>query len=297
MKRDINGILLLNKPRGISSNSALQKARALFQAKKAGHGGTLDPFASGLLPLFLGEATKFSQYMLGADKQYLVGIRFGRETTTDDCDGETLNTLPPPDLLNLDWQSVLAHFQGDYQQTPPIFSALKINGKRAYELAREGIIPEIAPRIIHIASCSVIAVNKDYAQLRIRCSKGSYIRAFARDLGRFLNSAAHAETLIREASGHFVLNQAHDLSTLETLSLSERDALLLPIEYALKNIPPLVIPEDKIRFICHGNDIAITATNGLYQLSADGHFLGIGEARDGRLYPKRLLSTEASGVF
>lgn len=288
MKRSLNGILLLDKAAGISSNAALQKARWLYQAEKAGHGGTLDPFATGLLPLLFGEASKFGQYLLGADKGYVVTIRFGRETTTDDPEGDTLREAAIPDLAQQDWTNLLASLGGDYLQTPPIFSALKVHGKRAYELARRGEIPELAPRPVQLHALNLLAVHEEQIVLEVSCSKGTYIRALARDIGRLLDSAAYAEQLQRTAVGKLSLAQAHSLQTIETLAPETRDGLLLPISACLDDMARLAIPAAKIRFIRHGNDIETDADEGEYALYDEGDFFGIGRVAKGRLYPQRL---------
>lgn len=293
-KRALNGILLLNKASGISSNHALQKARWLYRAEKAGHGGTLDPFATGVLPLLFGEASKFGRFLLGADKRYLVEICFGRETSTDDSEGQCLREAAIPELKRLDWQNILAHFQGDYWQIPPIFSALKVHGKRAYTLARSGEIPELAPRLVQLYELNIVQIAAQSIVLDVLCSKGTYIRALARDIGRYLESAAYAKHLQRSAIGHLTLEQSHELSALEALTSEQRDALLLPISACLHNIERLIVPKEKIRFIRHGNDIALEYANGEYALYDAEEFFGIGRVESGRLYPERLcrLSTQ-----
>lgn len=288
MKRAVDGILLLNKAAEMSSNSALQKARWLYQAQKAGHGGTLDPFATGLLPLLFGEASKFGQYLLGADKRYIVEICFGRETTTDDSEGETLREALIPDLQAVDWQAVFAAFQGQYLQTPPIFSALKVHGKRAYELARQGEIPELAPRLVQLHELNLLSIQEKSIAIEVACSKGTYIRALARDIGRHLHSAAYAAALQRTAVGNFRLEKSYSLKALEALAFAERDRLLLPIDSVLINIAKLTVPAEKIRFIRHGNDISTAAAEGQYALYDAGQFFGIGKVQQGRLYPERL---------
>ncbi len=292
--RAVNGVLLFNKAVGASSNQMLQKVRWLYQAQKAGHGGTLDPFADGVLPILFGEATKFGQYLLGADKRYTVRVRFGRETDTDDCEGKVIRETAIPALADIDWAEVLEHFQGNFLQMPPIFSALKVHGQRAYTLAREGKIPELAPRPVHFHEINLLEVGNDFVCLDVLCSKGTYIRALARDIGQYIESSAHAERLTRTAVGNFDLSQACDLTALEPLEYDELDALLLPVDMCVKDLAALTVPADKVRFIRHGNDVAIQAMDGKYALFDAQTFFGVGTVENGRLYPNRLCALSES---
>ncbi|UJF24867.1 tRNA pseudouridine(55) synthase TruB [Suttonella sp. R2A3] len=291
--RALDGILLLDKPIGISSNQALQRVRGMYQAQKAGHGGTLDPFASGLLPVLFGEATKFGSYLLDADKSYEVTLRLGAQTDTDDIEGAVLHRAAIPELNGDNWQAVCDAFLGEQQQMPPIYSALKVGGQRAYDLARRGEHPELAPRSINVSELSVLDFDHESARLRVRCSKGTYIRALVRDIGAYLGSAAHAIALRRVQIGHLPegmhpLEQISDLTdqkAFETL-----DELLLPLTDCVSTLPKLVVPAEKIRFIRHGNDIELLADYpaGEYALYDDDAFFGVGRVAAGRVYPERL---------
>ena len=213
-RKKIHGVLLLDKPVGISSNSALQQARWLYQAEKAGHGGTLDPFASGLLPVLFGEAAKFGRYYLDGDKTYEATLAFGYETDSGDLTGTPTRHAPVPNLDCVDWAALCARFSGAQQQTPPAYSALKIDGERAYDLARRGETPELAARPITIHELHYLGPDPavaDSARFRVRCSKGTYIRSLLQDLATALDSAGHTAALRRLA-----VAQHHDMTPLAT---------------------------------------------------------------------------------
>lgn len=296
--RPVSGVLLLYKTQGESSNQALQRVRKLFMAEKAGHGGTLDPFAQGLLPVLFGEATKFGQYILGADKGYRVDIRFGRETTTDDSEGETTTEKAIPNLFEIDWQQVLSAFIGQQMQVPPAFSALKIKGKRAYELARTGEMPTMPARQITIHSLCLNNIKEDSISVDVHCTKGTYIRALARDIGRYVGSSAFAENLQRTFVGDWGKSaQTSDIYRFKELEQIKNqgdyqalDKLLLPLDSCVRNFTKLMIPPEKIFYIRHGNDIAVNTADGYYALYDQESFFGIGKAKSGRIYPERLCS-------
>ncbi len=292
-KRAIDGILPLDKPVGVSSNHILQKVRCLYQAKKAGHGGTLDPFAEGALILLFGEATKFGRYFLEADKTYHVTMRFGSATDSDDCEGEVIAEAAPPDFAAIDWPTVLAPFHGKIEQVPPSYSALKIAGKRAYALARSGNAPTLPPRQVVINKISLLACDAaaGEATLGVDCGKGTYIRALVRDIARALGSLAYAVKLRRVSCAGissalhpperlFALHDARDNAAL--------DALLLPVETCVAHLPRAEIGAEKFPYICNGNDITTALPSGEYALYTAGRFFGVARARDGRLFPKRL---------
>lgn len=288
-KRAITGIILLDKEKGMSSNFLLQKVRYLYQAQKAGHSGTLDPFAEGVLPILLGEATKFGSYLLGTDKKYRVNIKFGAETTTDDLEGDILKEASIPNLHNLEWDKILEDFVGEIEQIPPIYSALKIKGQRAYDLARKGEKVELEPRIITIYDLKIIELFADSLILEVHCSSGTYIRALARDLGRKIGSAAYAQQLRRLAVGNFSA-PLYKLAELENKNLDILDNLLLSLDNHQWNLAKLEIPEEKLRFIKNGNDIFINNyPNGEYALYYQNKFLGVGKVKDLRLYPQRMI--------
>ncbi|MDO5091144.1 MAG: tRNA pseudouridine(55) synthase TruB [Cardiobacteriaceae bacterium] len=292
-RKPLHAVLLLDKPAAISSNHALQQTRWVYQAQKAGHGGTLDPFATGLLPILFGDATKFGRYFLDGDKAYHVTLAFGTETDSGDLTGEVVRQAPVPDLQQIDWQNVCAHFSGAQSQTPPAYSALKIDGQRAYELARRGETPEMAARDIVIHELRLLHLHENTTEFYVRCSKGTYIRSLVRDIAAYLGSAGHASALRRvEVAGLRdmialkrlrALREAEDFATLHSL--------LLPLDACVAHLPRLDVPDEKYRFIRNGNDIAcVSSHTGEVALYHDGQFFGVGEARGERVYPVRLCS-------
>ena len=230
-KRRINGVLLLDKPKGRSSNTALQITKRLFQAEKAGHTGILDPLATGLLPVCFGEATKYAQYLLDSDKAYVADVQLGVETTTGDVEGEMSSTC---DVLITEsgFQDACTAFVRAYEQMPPMFSALKHNGKALYEYARQGINIERKRRLITIHSIELLAFDAaaQTARIAVRCSKGTYIRTLAEDIARHAGSLAHLTDLRRTATAGFEIADSHSIEQLEALELDGRDALLLPCD-------------------------------------------------------------------
>lgn len=292
--RPVDGVLALDKPTGVSSNQILQQVRRLYRARKAGHGGTLDPFAEGALVILFGEATKFGHYFLAADKTYRVTMRFGSATDSDDCTGQVIATKAPPDFATIDWPTVLAPFHGEIEQVPPSYSALKIAGKRAYALARAGNPVILPPRQVVINSICVVACNASTAEttLTISCGKGTYIRALVRDIARALGSVAHAVKLRRLSCGRISSN-LHPLERLtaldETRGLDALDDLLLPVASCVAHLPRADIAAERMPYIGNGNDIATRLPAGEYALYTDARFFGVGYCRDGRLFPKRLF--------
>lgn len=292
-KKSVHGVLLLDKPVGVSSNHALQQVRWMFQAAKAGHGGTLDPFASGLLPVLFGDATKFGRYFLEGDKAYEVRLAFGAETDTGDLTGQVVRQAPVPDVRAVDWAALCARFTGRQMQTPPVFSALKIDGQRAYELARRGELPEMAAREVVIHEIRVLQVHDAAVDLYVRCGKGTYIRSLVRDMAAALDSAGHAQALRRvEVAG---LREMVALGSLrawrEAEDFAALQGVLLPLEACVRGLPRVDVPDEKFRFIRNGNDIAcVCAHAGEVALYHDGAFFGVGEAREGRVFPLRLCS-------
>ena len=308
-RRAVDGVMLLDKPPGITSNAALQTARRLLAARKAGHTGTLDPMASGLLPLTFGEAAKFSQMLLNADKTYEAGIKLGIQTDTGDAEGKVLSaqSVAIDEAL---LRAVLARFTGEIEQTPPMYSALKRDGKPLYEYARAGIEIERAPRRVTITELTLLAFQKDHFTLRIACSKGTYIRSLAIDIGAALGCGAHLDALRRTRIGDFDLSESVTLDAIEATPPAQRDALLAPADALLKGFPKLELESDSARLILQGQPLclpeqsehassAIAMTNAGIQnpencvrlYSPDG-FLGLGHwKKDGRLWPKRLIKT------
>ncbi len=300
IKRAVNGVLLLNKPVGITSNAALQTAKRLFQAEKAGHTGTLDPFANGLLPLCLGEATKFSQYLLDADKTYRAVMQLGVTTTTGDPEGEVLNTKPV-NVTRTDLNAAIARFIGTIEQTPPMYSALKHQGKPLYEYARAGIEIERKSRSIHIRAIELCALDGSQATINVRCSAGTYIRTLAEDIGKTLGCGAHLTELTRTASGGFQLDQAVNLATLENSDITARDQLLLPVDGLVTYLPRIELNDTESAALLKGQRqilSAYTQLTGLVRAYDSQHrFLGLVELQlDGLAIARRLMTSNLSGV-
>jgi tRNA pseudouridine55 synthase len=238
MRRRLDGILVLDKPTGITSNGALQQVKRLFGAAKAGHAGTLDPLASGVLPVLFGEATKFSSFLLDADKEYLADVQLGASTSTGDAEGEVLSRS----ALEVDdaaIEAALARFRGEHEQIPPMYSALKYGGKPLYEIARQGVTVERAPRRIAIRELEVLGRSAGLLRLRLSCSKGTYVRVLAEDLGRALGTGAYLAGLRRTVAGRFTIEQAVSLASVGEMDGPARDRLLLPLETLLQALPPV----------------------------------------------------------
>lgn len=285
-------MLLLDKPAGISSNTALQEARRLLGAAKAGHAGTLDPLASGLLPLLFGEATKFARFGLDSDKTYLASVRLGVRTATGDAEGEVLDRQSV-DVDAARLASALGRFRGKISQVPPMYSALKRAGRPLYELARAGRTVEREARAVTIHELVLEGREGDLVRLRVRCSKGTYVRQLAEDLGAALGTVAHLEALRRTAAGHYTLAQAVDLERFRALDEAGRQACLLPADSQLAALPVARLGQDEtLRFIQGQAVAAGTVPEGACRvLDAEGALLGVGEAgADGKLRPVRLLS-------
>jgi tRNA pseudouridine55 synthase len=296
--RDVHGILLLDKPAGMSSNAALQRVKRLFFAKKAGHTGSLDPIATGLLPICLGEATKVSAYLLDADKGYRVTVKLGQKTTTGDIEGEVLESLPVPELSEAEVEKLLAGFVGEIDQIPPMYSALKRDGQPLYKLARQGIEVERKARRVTIYSIKLLAMRTDELDLEVLCSKGTYIRSLSEDIGEALGCGAHVAVLRRTLTGGFKLVDAITLEQLEKMRdegpAETLDSLLLPLDSALEEWPAIRLNSEMARYLCQGQAVLVpkAPTSGLVKIYGDeNEFLGIGHIlEDGRVAPKRLLN-------
>ena len=292
IKRNIDGVLLLDKPLGISSNQALQIVKRLYQAAKAGHTGSLDPLASGLLPICLGEATKFSHFLLDADKSYRALVTLGSTTTTGDAEGEVLERLPvtttQPEL-----EAALNKMVGDILQVPPMYSALKHAGKALYEYARDGVDIAREPRPVTIHAIALERFDGEQCEMVVSCSKGTYIRTLAEDIGKLLGCGAHLGGLRRLTTAHFELNDAITIEQLEQMSLEQRDQALLGADAAIEDLPQVSIDADSTFYLLRGQEVWKSGLNieGLFRLySAEGVFLGIGEQTSrGSIAPKRLL--------
>ncbi len=296
-QRDIDGILVLDKAVGISSNHALQQVKRLFRAKKAGHCGALDPLASGVLPICLGQATRFSSYLLGASKSYRASCRLGQTTTTGDAEGELLETRPV-DVDAAKIEAVLPRFRGRIEQVPPMYSALHHEGKRLYQLAREGKQVERPPREVVIEFLEAVSFGENEFVFDVRCSKGTYVRSLAEDIGAALGCGAHLTALRRLAVDDMSLEQAHGFAELEQLAragLEKIDTLLQPVSAALRQFPECRLEAGHSVDIRHGKSIETAGGQaaGLYRLvSVKDGFIGLGEVlADGRLKAKRLMNT------
>ena len=295
--RDIDGIVLLDKPLGLSSNQALQQVRKLFQARKAGHCGSLDPLATGVLPICLGEATKFSSYLLGANKCYRASCRLGQTTASGDAEGEIIETSTVQvDVTQI--EQLLPRFVGEIEQIPPMYSALKHQGKRLYQLAREGKQVERAPRKITIHQLTMLGFDGQTLDIDVSCSKGTYIRTLAEDIGSELGCGAHLSALHRSSVDVFDEADAFRMTQLEDLQaqgMAQLDALLLPVSAALTQFPEIILNASDSLDMRQGRRIGLAATTepGLHRLyTSEGVFLGLGElAASGELSAKRLMNT------
>ena len=291
-RRPISGVFLLNKPLGISSNAALQKVRWLFRAQKAGHTGALDPLASGLLPICLGEATKFSHYLLDSTKRYQTTIQLGHSTTTGDVEGEVLLEKAVPDLNQDMIEQVLAQFTGDIQQIPPMYSALKKEGRPLYELARKGIEIEREARPITIEQIEILSFTADSITLDVTCSKGTYIRVLGEDIAKALGTQGHLTYLHRIKTGHFDLLPEYTIEYLEGLTEQQREALLLPAYAPIDHFLKIQAPEGRAEYFSRGMESNIDHVAEAEVLVFDGEkCLGLAEISDKkRLIPKRVLN-------
>ena len=290
---NVHGIILLDKRLGVSSNKALQEVRRLFNANKAGHTGSLDPLATGLLPLCFGEATKVSALMLDDDKRYQVTMKLGVMTDTGDAEGQVIETKPVPELSIDQIQCSLEKFIGLQAQVPPMYSALKLNGKKLYELAREGITVERAPRQITIYELHLLEATFDTLTLDVACSKGTYIRSLAEDIGHDLGCGATVTALRRSQAGQFLLENAKTIEQLSALTNDELYANLMACDKPLEKLPAVHLSEQQAKAISYGQDIDIESqkSESDYRLYADGLFLGLGEyGINGKLHPKKLFN-------
>lgn len=295
--RMIDGILLLDKPKGMTSNAALQIVKRLYNARKAGHTGSLDPLASGMLPICLGEATKFSQFLLEADKHYQVTAKLGVTTTTGDGEGEVLVAKPAPVLTDSQVTELLVKFTGAIKQVPSMFSAIKQNGQPLYKLARQGIEVAREPREIMIHKLNFIARDDDSLSFEVFCSKGTYVRTLVEDMGAALGCGAHVQELRRLGVGPYSAEQMVTLPHLEALAaelaMAEMDAYLLPVDSAIQSWPELSLSEAAIYYLAKGQPVIVpyAPSSGWVRLvRKSGGFLGVGEIlEDGKVAPRRLV--------
>jgi len=292
MRRRLDGVLLLDKPVGLGSNAALQAAKRLYQAEKAGHAGTLDPLASGLLPVLFGEATKFSQMVLDADKEYLAHARLGLTTTTGDAEGEVLERRPVEVTLS-SIEPALQAFRGDIAQIPPMYSALKHKGRPLYALARKGESVARAPRRVRIHELELLGFAGDTLELRVRCSKGTYVRTLVEDIGRVLGPGAYLSGLRRIAASGFRLQDAATLDQLQAADPAGRDRWLLPTDRLLDGLPRVDLPAPMAERFEQGQVIKLAqGIEGRCSVYRErGALLGVGQAdASGELHPRRLVS-------
>lgn len=295
-RRAVHGIVLLDKPVGITSNAALQRVKRLFNATKAGHTGNLDGPASGLLPVCLGEATKVTPYLLDADKEYVARIAFGIRTTTADAAGEVIETRSVPALDVEAVDRVLRRFQGEIEQVPPMYSALKHQGERLYRLAAQGVTVERKARTVTIHAIERLALGAADLEIRVRCSKGTYIRTLAEDIGGALGTVAHLLALRRTRVAPFGIEDAHALDELErraAAGMQELDAVLIAMDLALPQLAAVQFSRDSAYYVRTGQAVRTAgAAAGLLRMyDEEGRFMGIGERiADGRVAPRRLVN-------
>ncbi|MDO8262397.1 MAG: tRNA pseudouridine(55) synthase TruB [Gallionella sp.] len=289
--RPLDGVLLFDKPLELSSNTALQKVRRLFQAEKAGHTGTLDPLATGLLPICFGEATKFSNALLDADKTYRALLRLGQTTSTGDAEGE-ITAEHPVNVEPAGVDAVLAKFRGGIQQLPPMHSALKHQGKPLYEYIRKGETIERELRSVVIHELVLHHFSGNEMDITVRCSKGTYIRTLAEDIGAALGCGAHLIGLRRTAIAHFNLQDSYTLQQLEAMTEAERVACLLPLESLMPDMPTLQLDAVQIKRLAQGQRLALDTglPDGKVRLHGPQGFIGVGMLQGRRLAPDRLLS-------
>jgi tRNA pseudouridine55 synthase len=301
--RDVNGILLLDKPGGLSSNAALQQARRLFRARKAGHTGSLDPLASGLLPLCFGQATKAAGMLLDADKTYRVIAELGSRTETGDAEGAVVETLPVPEDLPERLEGVLESFLGPVEQVPPMYSALKRDGQRLYELARKGIEVKREPRSVTIHSLGEVGWEGGRLSLEVRCSKGTYIRTLVEDIAAALGTVGHVVCLRRIQLGPF---KGKPMWTLEDMAArlaaggeEALDGLLLGVDCALQNLPAVAVGGAEQAYLLQGQAVFAQGPGGarVRMYGPGGVFLGVGQmTQEGqRLAPARIMLDPPAG--
>jgi tRNA pseudouridine55 synthase len=288
--KQVDGVLLLDKPLGLTSNDALQKARRLFSAAKGGHTGTLDPLATGLLPLCFGEATKFSADLLDADKTYEAVLKLGVTTDSGDAEGQVIANATV-EAKKEQILEILPTFVGNIQQIPPMHSALKRDGRPLYELARKGIEVEREPRAVTIHAIDCLDFSGDLLTLRVACSKGTYIRVLAADIGQALGCGAHLAALRRTVVGDIDLHKAVTLAELEGLDEAGRLQRLLPVDALLQSLPAVTVEGVEAARFSHGNPVALPAgLSGKIRVYADGRLIGVGEpGNNDMLWPKRLV--------
>ena len=295
-KRPVNGVLLLDKPEGLSSNTALQKARRLYNAEKAGHTGVLDPLATGLLPVCFGEATKFAQYLLDADKAYTATLKLGEASSTGDAEGEII-AATRADISLAEFQTACQALTGNIRQVPPMFSALKHEGKPLYEYARKGIVIERKPRDITIYAIDITEFDAPKAVIDVRCSKGTYIRTLSEDIAKHIGTFAHLTALRRTETAGFTIRESYTLDALAELNETDRDALLLPCDALVRHLPKIELNDRAVAMLKCGQRPQFTenisAEQPIRVYDRSGTFIGLVEYQKeiGRLKALRLMNT------
>lgn len=292
-QRRVDGILLLDKPAKITSNAALQAVRRLLGRPKAGHTGTLDPEATGLLPICFGEATKFSSMLLDADKTYIAIIKLGQVTSTGDAEGELIETRPVQvNAAGID--DILRQFTGGILQTPPMYSAIKFNGKPLYAYARKGLEVERTARTVRVHQIELLSTHPEEIEILVRCSKGTYIRVLAEDIGRALGCGGHLKALRRTEIGGLTVGQALTLEGVESMEMGARLACLKPVDSLLMGLTEVVLDEASACNLLQGKPVSVCGLAPGQKVriyGPAGRFLGLGQGESGdKVHPKRLLA-------
>ena len=302
--RNVNGIILLDKAKGESSNYALQRIKRLFHAKKAGHTGSLDPLATGVLPLCLGEATKISQFLLDSDKRYMAKVKLGERTDSGDSEGVVIDVQRRIDVDYDALVQTLTKFEGEIKQLPPMYSALKHHGVPLYKLARKGISIKRKVRAVTIHKIGLMNFDNNIAEIDVTCSKGTYIRTLADDLGQELGCGAHVIELRRLQAGVFSIDQCRGSNELEKIKesfgLSGLDKVIVPMERAVEKLPEVVLASETAKDIRNGQAVSLheLPKSGLVRLYEKENFIGIGIVNaDGEVAPKRLVAAKSLQEF
>ena len=295
--KPLDGIVLLDKPLGLSSNAALQRTKRIFNARKAGHTGSLDPLATGMLPICFGEATKVSSFLLDSDKRYVTTAQLGQTRTTGDMEGEVVETRDIPELTQESIEAVLDQFRGPIEQIPTMHSALKHEGTPLYKLARKGVTIERKVRHVTIHELKLLEFTADTLTLEVHCSKGTYIRTLMEDIGEVLTCGAHLSALRRTEVSPFSKHPIYTLEQLEALAeTSELEKTLLPIDAAIPHWPMLELSTEQTQLLCNGIKVDhadVPDSDGIRLYDPQGKFLGIGQRHEsGQLAAKRLMRTD-----
>ncbi len=298
-REDVHGILLLDKPLGLSSNAALQRAKRALNARKAGHTGSLDPAATGLLPLCFGDATRVTPFLLDADKRYSVSARLGVRTDSGDLEGAEIERQPVPTMSTADWEAIAERFVGEQEQIPPMYSALKHDGQRLYKLARKGETVERPPRAITIHSLALTGIDADCIHFDVSCSKGTYIRTLVEDLASAAGTLATTIRLHRTGAGPFDAADMHPLAAVQDDPARARSEWLLPPDAALGHLPSVALDSAKVSSFCEGQRVSVADSGlapALYRVyGPGGRFHGIGAVlEEGSLKPKKVFKNSIS---